>query len=46
MGKPVLGTGTSNSQYGHQSQEFTPYGRELLALMPENRALKACGFRA
>ncbi|MBD1909382.1 MULTISPECIES: hypothetical protein [unclassified Leptolyngbya] len=36
----------SNSQYGHQSQEFTPYGRELLALMPENRAPLARGFRA
>ncbi|MEP0892769.1 hypothetical protein, partial [Leptolyngbya sp. FACHB-16] len=28
----------SNSQYGPQSQEFTPYGRELLALRPENCA--------
>ncbi|MEP1078453.1 hypothetical protein NDI52_23890, partial [Leptolyngbya sp. PL-A3] len=36
----------SNSQYGHQSQEFTPVGRELLALMPENRAPLARGFRA
>ncbi|MBD1913071.1 MULTISPECIES: hypothetical protein [unclassified Leptolyngbya] len=42
----LVSNSTSNSQYGHQSQEFTPYGRELLALMPENRAPLACGFRA